>query len=377
MIYFDNAATTFPKPQAVIDHVSLALSSLGGNPGRSAHRLAMLAEYEVFACRSEAAKMFSCSPERVIFTQNTTCALNLAMRSTYRDGAIIISDLEHNSVRRPAIAISGDVRIFDSFIEERDEKVRIERILDSISQKCVGAKMLCCTAASNICGATLPIREIGSFCRERDITFIVDGAQAGGTLRLDLEKDNIDILCLPGHKGLYGPMGVGLLLLSDKIEPEPMLLGGSGVDSLSETMPRLPPERYEAGTLPFAAIAGLRAGIAFVNSRGIESIASHEKALSRRLIDHLSELGGVRVLCPERLGSIVLFRLCDREVEETAALLDRAEICVRAGYHCSPLAHSRLSSGRGGAVRVSFSAFNTFEEVDELADALGSMRKKA
>lgn len=370
MIYFDNAATTFPKPREVIDRVGLALSSLGGNPGRSAHRLAMLAEYEVFACRTAAAELFSCSSERVIFTQNTTYALNMAMRGSYHGGAIMLSDLEHNSVRRPALALCGDVRIFDSFLEERDEKKRVERILSGIEGRLRGVGMICCTAASNICGATLPIREIGQLCHERGVTFIVDGAQAAGTHELDMKRDSIDLLCLPGHKGLYGPMGVGLLLIGEDIEPKPFLFGGSGVDSLSPDMPGMPPERYEAGTLPLCAIAGLRAGMEFVSKRSISSIRRHVEGLSHRLITELSALGLIKVFCPERLGSSVSFRDRLQEPEETAELLDRAGICVRAGYHCAPLAHERLMTGKGGTVRVSFSVFNTESEVDRLVEVL-------
>ena len=377
MIYFDNAATSFPKPEGVISRVGYALHELGGNPGRSAHRLSMIADREVFGCRVAAAEFFGAKAERVIFVPNTTYALNMAIRSAYEGGGIVISDLEHNSVRRPALAVSGDVRIFDSRIELSGSE-RSEAIIRSIRSKLHGARMLICTAASNICGAVMPIREIGKFCRENGITFIVDGAQAAGVYRLDVKEDNIDILCVPGHKGLYGPGGSGMMILGERINPRPVIFGGSGVDSLDAGMPDEPPERFEGGTLPVAVIAGLSAGIGFVNERGIDAIREHEIRLARRLYDRLSGLGArVRLFrneCEGDGGTIVLFRLSGHEPEEVARILDEHEICVRAGYHCAPLAHQRLMTGRGGAVRASFSVFNTEDEVDRMAAVIEGIK---
>lgn len=369
MIYLDSAATSYPKPEAVIERVTYALREFG-SPGRSSHRLSMIADREVFACRVAAAEMFGTTPERVIFTQNTTMALNMAMKTAYRTGGIVISDLEHNSVRRPALALTDDVRIFDSHIELSEG--RTAAVLASIERKCRGAKLLISTAASNICGATLPIAAIGKFCRERGITFIVDGAQAGGIHEIDMRRDNIDILCLPGHKGLYGPGGTGMMLLSENIELPPFMYGGSGVDSLSTGMPDLPPERFEAGTLAAASIAGLRAGIEFVRDIGIQDVRRHEEGLAKRFREGLAVLPRIKLIAPETGGTIVLFKHRTLDPEETARELDRNGICVRAGYHCAPLAHQRLSTGIGGAVRASFSVFNSEREVDE---ALGIIRK--
>ncbi len=369
MIYLDSAATSYPKPEAVIERVTCALREFG-SPGRSSHRLSMIADREVFACRVAAAEMFGTTPERVVFTQNTTMALNMAMRTAYRSGGIVISDLEHNSVRRPALALTDDVRIFDSHIELSDG--RTEAVLASVEKKCRGAKLLVSTAASNICGATLPIAAIGKFCRERGITFIVDGAQAGGIHEIDMRRDHIDILCLPGHKGLYGPGGTGMMLLSENIELPPFMYGGSGVDSLSTGMPDLPPERFEAGTLAAASIAGLRAGIEFVRDIGVQEIRKREEVLANRFRAGLSVLPRIKLIAPETGGTIVLFSHRTLDPEETARELDSHGICVRAGYHCAPLAHQRLSTGIGGAVRASFSVFNTEKEVDE---ALGIIRQ--
>lgn len=371
MIYFDNAATSFPKPERVIERVDFALRELGGNPGRSAHRLSMIADREVFACRVKAAELFGADLSRVIFVPNTTYALNMAIRTAYRGGGILISDLEHNSVRRPSLAVTKDVRIFDSHIELSGEE-RTRAIISSVKSKLRGASLVVCAAASNICGASMPIRELGKLCRESGVTFIVDGAQAAGIRNLSVRGDNIGILCLPGHKGLYGPGGSGMMILSDEITPRPFIFGGSGVDSLDAGMPSEPPERYEGGTLPVAVISGLLAGLEFVSERGTDSIRAHEVSLSERLIGRLSDIGRVKLFLPECVDepTMVLFRIKGSDPEETAAILDERGICVRAGYHCAPLAHQRLGTGQGGAVRVSFSAFNTAEEVDALYEVI-------
>lgn len=373
MIYFDNAATTFPKPDTVVERVGIALSEFGGNPGRSSHRMSMIADREIFACRNAVAKMFNALPERVIFTYNATYALNMAMNGLYRSGGIVISDLEHNSVRRPALNLTGDVHIFDSHIELFGAE-RTEKILSSIKKKISGAGILCCTAASNICGAELPIREIGLLCREKDVGFIVDGAQAGGVKNIDMKRDNIDVLCLPGHKGLYGPAGTGIMILGENTDMLPFIFGGSGVDSFSEGMPEMPPERYEGGTLAVAPISGLMSGIEFVMSKRIENIREYECRLGKRFEDGLRSLGAV-VYSPRcaEYSPIVLFKL-HIDPEETARILDKNGICVRAGYHCAPLAHRRLNTGLGGAVRASFSVFNTVDEVDETLAVLRKIK---
>ncbi|MCI8387711.1 MAG: aminotransferase class V-fold PLP-dependent enzyme [Clostridiales bacterium] len=383
MIYFDNAATTYPKPDAVYDRVSVAMREYCGNPGRSSHRLSMLAEREVFACRVAAAEMFSALPENVIFTYNTTYALNMAMKCAYTSGAILISDLEHNSVRRPAVALSREVLIFDSHIEMTDKAERTAAIIASIKERLSHISsdtrvMLVCTAASNVCGVTMPIREIGQFCHENGIFFIVDGAQAGGMIDLNLARDNIDVLCLPGHKGLYGPQGSGMMILGDKmgVLPRTFIEGGNGVNSLDVSMPEISPERYEGGTLAVQTIAGLRAGLEFVRARGAANLRAHEEALASRFAGKLkNKLGGrVKFYADDHRGGIVLFNISGYSSNDVAAYLDEYDVCVRSGFHCSPLAHNRLSTGNSGAVRVSFGAFNTTDEVDEVVELLTKVK---
>ena len=366
MIYFDNAATTYPKPPQVIRAVAESIKRCG-NPGRGAHSLAMRAVNEIYDCRKAAAELFGVAPERVIITAGATHSLNMAISAHKSlDGAILISDLEHNSVLRPALASGKEVRIFDSCLHLNGEE-RTASILASIDSLARRASILVATAASNVCGVTLPIPEIGAYCRDRGILFIVDASQAGGLYDINVTRDCIDVLCLPGHKGLYGPMGCGLMILGENTILPPYLLGGSGVDSRSPTMPELPPERYEAGTLPLPLISGLRRGIEFVKQKTPSAILEHEKKLAQRLKAELKRQK-IHVILPEFDTGIVLFNIDGYESEEIAVFLDKQGICTRAGLHCAPLAHERLKSS--GAVRVSFSIYNTSEEVKEFSRRL-------
>ena len=371
MIYFDNAATTYPKPQSVIRAVSDAMKHFG-NSGRGAHTLAMRAADEVYKCRIAAAKMFGAKPENVIFTSGATHSLNLAISACReRQGAILISNLEHNSVLRPAISSTREVKIFDSYPNLSGEE-RDGMILSGINMVADNAAILVSTAASNICGIKMPIAKIGKFCREHEILFVVDGAQAGGTMDINIVRDNIDVLCLPGHKGLYGPMGCGLMILGDNITLPPLMYGGSGVDSRSASMPMLPPERYEAGTLPLPLIAGLRAGIEYVRRESPDSIRAREEKLSSIMKEQLFDDKRIRIYAPHHNGGIVLFSVDGKDAEDVAAYLDSEGICTRAGLHCAPLAHDALTSE--GAVRVSFGAANTAKEVRVLCDKIRAMK---
>ncbi len=370
MIYFDNAATTYPKPPQVIRAVVDSMKQCG-NPGRGAHPLAMRAASEIYACRKAAAELFGASPERVIITSGATHSLNMAIAAHKSlDGAILISDLEHNSVVRPALSSGKEIRIFNSalYLYGEEHTAAILASIDSLSR---GASILIATAASNICGVTLPIPEIGAYCREHGILFIVDASQGGGLYDINVTRDCIDVLCLPGHKGLYGPMGCGLMILGENTVLPPFMLGGSGVDSRSKSMPELPPERYEAGTLPLPLISGLRRGIEFVMKRTPAAILEHEKKLARQLKKELVRQK-VHVYLPECESGIVLFNIDGFESEEVAEFLGKQGICTRAGLHCAPLAHDTL--GSTGAVRVSFGIYNTPEEVREFSRKLRFIR---
>ena len=357
-VYLDHAATSFPKPSAVVSAVTDCMKYRGGNPGRSSHTLALEAAREIYACREVAAAMFGAEADRVIFTLNTTHALNLAIKGIMgRGGHAICSDMEHNSVYRPLYRLARegicDFDVFDTFSAAplRSDSM----ILSSLAAKLrPDTRMVVCAHASNICSAVLPIRKIGELCRRRGILFVVDGAQSAGALDLDMERDHIDVLCLPGHKGLMGPQGTGMLILGKGVTLDTLMEGGNGMDSLRGEMSEDAPERYEAGTLQTPAIAGLRAGMEFVGSVGIEAIREHERALGVGLRDRLMEIPKVTVYAPYREGGVVLFSVAGYTSEEVGQRLDREGICVRSGFHCSALGHRTLGTPDGGAVRVSF-----------------------
>ncbi|MBQ9784130.1 MAG: aminotransferase class V-fold PLP-dependent enzyme [Clostridia bacterium] len=380
MIYLDNAATSFPKPVGVWREQMRCMQKYCGNPGRGSHALALAAAEKIYECREEVAALFGAdTPENVVFTMNTTAALNVAIKGLLHDGDhVLISDMEHNAVRRPvhALATAGRITydVFPTF--PRDPDRTPARICAAILERIKpNTRMLVCAHASNICSATLPLREIGALCRQRGILFVVDAAQSAGHLPIDVSQMQIDALCAPGHKGLMGPQGTGILLLGDGIRAEPLIEGGSGFNSRDAHMPDEAPERYEAGTLPTPAIAGLCEGIREVRRRGIEAIHAHECALTDQLTARLREMSGVTLYAPHHRGSVVLFHLDGIASDTVAHQLDALGFCVRSGLHCAPLAHTTLATPAGGAVRVSPSIFNTAAHIDAFADAVEKILK--
>lgn len=375
-IYLDAAATSYQKPPEVLRAMSEHMTLRGGNPGRGAHRLSLSAAEEVFACREAASALFGSShPERVVFTMNTTHALNLAIRGCLSPGDhVLCSDMEHNSVWRPLQALQRDgIITYDTFSTFPSVPIRTQdMILRDIERRLTPkTRMIVCAHASNVCSASLPIGAIGRLCRRRGLLFVVDGAQSAGILPIHMEDMCIDALCVPGHKGLMGPQGVGMLLLGERAEPSPLMFGGNGVESLSGDMSDAMPERYEAGTLPGGCISGLRAGIDFVRRTGIDLIRRREALLGARLRAGLSPMPHVTLYAPEHEGGVLLFSIRGMSSEEVGGFLDRLGICVRPGFHCAALAHRTLGTPPEGAVRVSFGYFNTEKECDSLISAVG------
>ncbi len=380
MVYFDNAATTFPKPDEVIPAMRECMEKRGGNPGRGFHGLAMAAAEEIYRCRMEAADFFGSEhPERVIFTMNTTHALNLTIKGLVRPGDhVLCSDMEHNAVWRPLDRLAkAGVITYDVFDTYPDAPVRTtDMILSSITSRLTPqTSLIVCAHASNICSATLPIESIGRLCRRRGIRLVVDGAQSAGTLPLHVERMGIDALCVPGHKGLYGPQGCGMVILGEGVLPETFMEGGNGVGSLRGDMGDSLPERYEAGTLPTPCLAGLRAGMAFVRRMGTEAIMNHEISLCEQAKNGLLSIPGVTVYAPRHRGGILLFSVNGHSSEDIGTYLDSRGICVRPGFHCTALGHRTLGTPSGGAVRASFGYFNTAREVDALIRAMRSMAR--
>ena len=376
LIYLDNAATSYPKPPSVVESVAACMTNRGGNPGRGSHALALAAAEDIYACRALAADFFGISahPENVIFTLNTTHALNLAIKGMLTEGDhAICSDMEHNSVLRPLYRLQTDGRItFDVFETYPTAPRRTDNmILSSLASKITPrTKAVICAHASNLCGATLPIEKIGAFCHARGLKFIVDAAQSAGVLDIDMGRMHIDALCIPGHKGLMGPQGSGMLILGEGITLDTLMEGGNGMDSLSGEMSLEAPERYEAGTLAAPAIVGLRTGMEYVREVSVDRIYRHEATLSTWARDGLMALPRVTVYAPRQVGGVVLFSVDGYDSEEVGRMLDEDGICVRPGFHCSALGHRTLGTPEGGAVRASFGWFNGEEDVDALLRAM-------
>lgn len=376
--YLDNAATTFPKPSAVYDEVLRCMTRYCGNSGRGSHSLSIGAARKIFECRTRLTDIFDvCDEAHIAFTQNTTYALNTVIKGLLKKGDhVIISDIEHNAVLRPIwkMANEGTIEydVFSSMINapHRSPTLICAKIATLLKPN---TKMVICTHASNICSYHLPIREIGDFCARHGLMFVVDGAQSAGHYPISVEGMNISALCLPSHKGLYGPQGCGVIALGKSITLETLIEGGNGVNSLDENMPSISPERYEAGTLPTPAIAGLCEGIRYVAARGIDSINAHESALFCEARDRLCDIKGISIYAPSYVGSTLLFNMSGISSEVLALKLDQFGICARGGFHCAALAHKTLGTPSEGALRVSFGCFNQSKDIDILCKALSQI----
>lgn len=373
-IYLDHAATSWPKPASVQRAVYECMCHAGGNPGHGSHALSDAAAQIVFDCRCALAKAFGARPERVIFTGSTTHALNLAIHGALKKGDhVLCSDMEHNAVYRPLYALQkrGEIE-FDTILSPAaDPHVGAARIVtDAAAKKKPNTRMLVCSHVSNVVSSVMPLSALGAFCKRHGMLFCVDAAQSAGHLPIHVKDMQIDMLCLPAHKGLYGLQGCGALILGEGVELTPLIEGGNGVLSLSGEMPELPPERYEAGTLPTPAIAGLLAGIGEVNARGISTIAAKDRHLYDRARDMLARFEGVRVLAPHCRGSVLLFYHDRMPSDALGAELNRHGICVRAGFHCAALGHRTLGTPDAGAVRISFGMDTCPSDLDALYGAL-------
>ena len=370
MIYFDNAATTFPKPESVYKSADFCTRYLCGNPGRSSHQLSAKAAGEIFSCREEIAEFFGGKPENVVFTLNATYALNIAINSLFRSGGeVLISGIEHNAVLRPVSALGCPYKVFNPL--GSDEEIMMS-LRSHVTPK---TSLIVCNHVSNICGITLPIAKIGDFCEKNGIKFIVDASQSAGIKDIKINKCKADVICAPGHKGLYGLQGSGFALFADKYDNmskqlNSFIYGGNGVNSLDVRMPDFLPEKFEAGTLPTPSISGLTQGIREVKKIGTEAIEEYESELSDRLKGMLYNIGNVTVYGGEYRGGTILFNINGIPSERVCEELDGFGICVRGGFHCCPLGHKLFKSGENGAVRVSFSVFNKPKEVNSFAGAI-------
>lgn len=374
MIYLDNAATTFPKPESVYKNVKTALRHYGGNPGRSSHRLSALAGKAVYECRESIAQLFDGKPENVVFTFNATYALNMAIKALKLPfGRALISSIEHNAVLRTVASI-GKYDVFDAAQSEDEVMKSFNTMLER------RPSIVVVNHLSNLCGISLPVEKIGKACDEKGIPFVIDASQSAGRIELSLKNSKASAICAPSHKGLFGIQGSGFVLFADKYSEnastlQTFIYGGNGINSLESVMPNFLPERFEGGTLPTPSIHSLNAGIKYVKGRTIKEISHYENALGRRLREGLSVIPSVEQYGSEYGSSTILFNIKGTPSERLAEYLDKSGICVRGGYHCCPLGHISLKTPEGGAVRASLSVFNTYYDVDRLLKAVNSYKK--
>ena len=368
MIYLDSAATSLLKPESVSYAVSRALWQMA-SPGRGAYAPAMLAADTVFRCRESAAELFHVdSPDQVVFTMNATHALNMAIFSLGKPGSrVVISGFEHNSVTRPLHALGAKIRVAGrKLFAPEDTLAQFQKLLP-------GADYAVCTYVSNAFGYILPIGEIAALCRREGVPLVIDASQAAGILDLDMQKLGAAFAAMPGHKGLMGPQGTGILLCA--VDTKPLLHGGSGSDSRLQEMPNYLPDQLEAGTQNVCGIAGLLAGIEYVKRVGTKEIFAREEAFLEQSIEILRGSGWELYAAGNGTQSGVLsLRSGHMDPEQAAEKLSSEGICVRAGLHCAPLAHESAGTLETGTLRMSFSPLLTESDIAEACAIIRRLR---
>ena len=372
MIYFDNAATTLQKPDCVIHAVTHALTVFG-NPGRGVHDPAMLASRAVYEARSALAQLLHAeNPSRIAFTANATQSLNIAIKGILHPGDhVITTALEHNSVLRPLYELEALGVELTVLPADNRGRVRYEDFATAIRDN---TRAIVCTHGSNLTGNLLDIGFLGALAKAHGLLFVVDAAQTAGVFPIDVQEMGIDILCFTGHKGLLGPQGTGGLYVREGVVVRPLLTGGSGVQSHSKTHPAQMPTALEAGTLNAHGLAGLNAGVRYLLETGIDTIREKEQALMRAFLDGAGQIPGITLYgdfsqknrCP-----IVSLNVRDYDSSQVSdVLFSEFGIATRPGAHCAPLMHDALGTGERGAVRFSFSHYNTLEEINTAISAL-------
>jgi cysteine desulfurase family protein len=379
MIYFDNAATSWPKPPGVAAAMVRFLDEIGANPGRSAHRLSIESARIVYAARESVAELFNASdPLRVVFGHNVTEALNLALHGLLRPGDhVITSSMEHNSVMRPLRALKErGVRLTvvacspEGFLDPLDVEAAIQP----------ETSMIVLNHASNVVGTLLPVADVGRIARRHDLLLLVDAAQTGGAYPVDVQRDQIDLLAFTGHKSLYGPTGTGGLIIGARVDASrlvPLKHGGTGSRSEQELQPTFLPDKYESGTLNVVGLAGLGAGVRWVLERGVDGIRVHENALAQRLIDGLKSVSNVTIygaLDADIQTATIAFNIAGVAPSEVGLRLDEeCAVLCRVGLHCAPAAHKTIGTFPSGTVRFGLGAFSTDEDVDAAVEAVGRL----
>lgn len=372
MIYLDSAATTFQKPASVAAAIWEALASMS-SPGRGGYSAAEQAANTAFQCRWELAELFGLSnPEQVVFTLNATHALNIAIKSLVPPrGKAVISGYEHNAVTRPLEALGANVSVAAAPLFSP------EAVTEAFS-RLIGpdTDAVICNHVSNVFGFIQPVEEVAALCRSRGVPFLIDASQSAGVLPLNMNALGAAFIAMPGHKGLYGPQGTGVLLCGEGVPTRPLLEGGTGSQSIQQRMPDFLPDRLEAGTPNMPGIAGLLAGVRYVRRGGLDKILDHERHLTQMAIQGLGALPKLRLYAAPDLRTqtgVLSLTVDGLDVEAAGAALAERGIAVRTGLHCAPCAHRTAGTLETGTVRISFSDFNTPEEVARLIRAVRGM----
>lgn len=374
MIYFDSAATSFQKPETVCNAMETALREMS-SPGRGGYPEAMQAAETLLSCRTELAELYHVpEPEQVVFTMNATHGLNIAIKSLVPyGGKVVISGYEHNAVTRPLAALAADIRVAGAPLFRPD-------LVTEAFEKAITPDVdaVICNHVSNVFGAVQPVEAVAALCREKGVPFIIDASQSAGVLPLDMTALGATFIAMPGHKGLYGPQGTGVLLCCEKAETSPLMEGGTGSVSIQQEMPEFLPDRLEAGTHNVPGIAGLLEGVRFVRGMGEDAICLHERKLAQMASEGLREISGVSVCARRDLfdqTGVLSFVPQGLDSELVGNALADAGFAVRAGMHCAPLAHRTAGTIDSGTVRLSFSVFNNEDEVNLLLKTLPEILK--
>lgn len=379
MIYLDNAATTYHKPPEVAEAVFQALQGTGSS-GRGAHGASLQASRIVYRTRVAISELFNVTdPSRVVFTSNATESLNIAIQGLLTPGdSCITTAMEHNSVLRPLYHMETKGVRLDILPADSRGKIDVGLFEEAIKPD---TKAIVMAHGSNVTGNVTDIQAIGDLCRRHRLLFIVDAAQTAGLLPIDMVKSHISALCLSGHKSLLGPQGTGALCLAEDVLPEPLIYGGTGMDSFAAGMPSVLPERLEAGTLNVHGLAGLLAACGYIRSYGQERMHSEATALSKAFIEGIRDIEGLALygdFGDEYRTPVVSLNIRDMDAGELAdELYEGFGIAVRAGAHCAPLVHRTFGTEKQGMLRFSFSHFNTMEEVKAAIDALRTIGEEA
>ncbi|MDD4874485.1 MAG: aminotransferase class V-fold PLP-dependent enzyme [Dehalococcoidales bacterium] len=382
MIYLDNAATSWPKPPEVLKAMTDALEQAGGNPGRSGHRLSIAAARVIYDAREEVANFFGASdPLRLIFTSNSTHALNIAIKGLLKPGdKVVTSSIEHNSVMRPLRELENIGLNLHIVRCQKDGSLNVEDIAGALDRN---TRLVVLNHSSNVMGTILPVAEVAEIAHRFGALLLVDASQSAGAIPVDIKALGIDLLAFTGHKNLMGPPGIGGLVIADTVDTsqiEPLICGGTGSQSELEEQPEHLPDKYESGTPNIAGVAGLQAGVHWLSERGIEAIRAYKKELLKLLLDGLRGLPGVSIYGTQDVESstaIISFTITGKRVSDLGLRLDEEfGILSRVGLHCAPAAHRTIGTFHEGTVRLSPGIFTTVEDIQKTVQAIERLSKE-